>query len=583
MSPAMPSVLNIGTLADGTPVTLDPESKRYLSEGVRIGLFASSGAGKGYLLGVLIEELIAAGYPVVMVDAESELWTFRERGALVLGGPHGHAPFNPDAGAAIEAALSYALDTLTPLVFDLHGRSPNEVRTAFEAIATPYWSLIEHTRRPAVLAITEAHLVAPQVLPRGASYDTELLPRIQSGGRKRGAITIVETQRMAEIANAVIGHCNVRFVGRIDLEDDFKRLRQGLPRDIDFATVSTLESGRFIAPRLTQGLPSDVIHVRERTVTHGGETPTGGPVRLRKDTTGKALAGMAERLAFLMAASTKDTEAPPNASPSSPEARRRSGRRDAPLEQRSDAPAAGPATNPLLMRLADVERERDDAIRQVQRMREYAAEREREHAEEHEALEALHDKAELRSAQLEEQLHGWHTVLDVLATALAGRVAPALGEYSPAALAAGGLTEAQVVEIVRQHAGTGARPALRPVEALRTEYLERSAQRLVALVRELDADEREALLFHLAHPALQTLNAVAKGLSGSDSGSVRQRWSKAVQSLEAKGLLAKSGNGLRRASVDAWVRSALGPHNPTDQEIADVVDRALSVVMTEDA
>lgn len=567
----MPELI-IGTDDAGGLVTLDTDAKRYQSEGIRIGLFASSGAGKGYLLGVLLEELIGAGYPVVMVDPESELWTFRELGALVLGGPNGHAPFDPAAGAAIRAALAFALETCTPLVFDLHGRSPNEQRTAFEAIATPYWSLIEDQRQPAVLAITEAHLIAPEKLPRGLSFDTELLPRIQSGGRKRGAITIVETQRIADIANAVIGHCNIRAVGRIDFEDDFNRVKKGLPRDVDFATVSALESGQFFIPRLAAG----VVHVRERRVTHGGGTPTGGPVQLRKDATPKALAAMAKQITILTqqtaAPGTSSVEpAPPGREPGAAAKRRGRGRREAALEQPSDAPDRLRAQ--IGAALADLAAEREKSGRLERNLVQTVDERDR--------YLHLYEEAASRADRTEEQLVAWITLRDVLAAA----VAPALGDGTvppESYTTAGGLTRDQVVALIREHGGAaGQGPALAPVEALRAQYLERSAMRLVERVRSLDATEREVLLFLLAHPNQQTTTSISKALTGQTGGAGFQRISDALRGLVQAGVgeQYKSGNNRPwRPAVDRAVRAELAPHSPTTDEVQDVINRALYVL-----
>ncbi|MGE3857226.1 MAG: DUF87 domain-containing protein [Dehalococcoidia bacterium] len=576
----MPS-LHIGTLPGEAPFELDLD--RFADEGARVGLFASSGAGKGYLLGVLLEELIAAGYPVVMVDPEDELWTFREAGAFVVGGRHGHVPLPAVLAELVPLArevIAHCLATATPVVFDLDGLGGDEITHAFEFIAGEYWRQINETRRPSVLAITEAHLVAPQALPRGASPGV-VLPRLLSGGRKRGAITLLETQRLAEIAKAVINHCNVRFIGRIDDADDYARVAKGMPRAVTFEEVSSLQRGTFYVPRLAGAEP---VRVRERRVTHGSGTPAGGgelTVRPAAAAQERAIAQLAERLAAISpepvpagdpatGGSTSGERAREAAVPPAARGRRR---RDATLEQPTDA--AAPTTRReahldaevarLQMALSGVRDDLESARMDV------------------EQLQHENEEAYAQVAALERALEPWDAVALALTTALAGRGTVG-GEGDAGAAAAGrpaGIDESRIIELIRRHAPGMSAPELVPIEALRARYLEAAAQRLVAVMRGLDPDEREALLFLLTRDAFITINAVAVGISGSDS--VRERWSKALTGLAGRDLVVIGGSGRsgRRANVDAWVRSALAPHQPTDAEVTAVRDRALSVLMSE--
>jgi Helicase HerA, central domain len=510
------------------------DTERFKDEGLRGGIFASPGAGKGYLLGVLIEELIDAGYPCVMVDPESELWTFREIGALVLGGPHGHVPLAGDAAAVIEYALHFCLDSATPVVFDLADlETDSAIREMFEAIAGVYWRLVSTARTPSVFALTEAHVIAPQAIARGEGGASKL-PAILSRGRKRGVIPLLETQRIADVANAVISHCNVRFIGRIDFDDDFKRVAKGMP-GVTFADVQGLNRGSFYVPRLVDG----PIHVRERRVTHGAVTPCAGEVKLRREDAPATIAAIAERLASLL-----EPEPEPAAAPA-----RRAAKTRAPTAAAPDA--------------AVLKRERDDAILRQERLEAEANE-----------LSRRIEQAEARAYENDDELERVAAFRAALIEFLA---LDAPGEGG----GRGYPGDDHVVRLIHAHAPAGAAGAvLQPVEKLRADYLERSAHRLVEVVRSLDADEREALLFLLTQNSFVTINSITRALSGHDGGGQRNRWSRVTQTLKAKGLVLIGGTGGagRRHNIDGFVAVGLAPHNPTADELAAVRDRALYVL-----
>ena len=66
-------------------------------------------------------------------------------------------------------------------------------------------------------------------------------------------------------------------------------------------------------------------------------------------------------------------------------------------------------------------------------------------------------------------------------------------------------------------------------------------------------------------------------LSGSDSGSTRTRWSKALQELAAASLATKGGTGRAEFKADArgYVAGELNAHGATDAEMEAVVQNVL--------
>ena len=89
----------------------------FVSTGERDAILASSGMGKSYLTGVILEETLENGTLVCIIDPEGEHFTLAERyPCLIIGGEHAHVPFDP-AGVDlyIEAMITTGLST----IFDL--------------------------------------------------------------------------------------------------------------------------------------------------------------------------------------------------------------------------------------------------------------------------------------------------------------------------------------------------------------------------------------------------------------------------------------------------------------------------------
>ncbi len=91
----------------------------YARPGLRVGIWASSGRGKSFGVGVFCEELLSAGIPVIAIDPEGELHTLREQfRVLVLGGERADLPL-PPGRMGVHLTLSRVLEEGLGLVVDL--------------------------------------------------------------------------------------------------------------------------------------------------------------------------------------------------------------------------------------------------------------------------------------------------------------------------------------------------------------------------------------------------------------------------------------------------------------------------------
>jgi len=147
------------SICDGFHLELDS----YARQGLRVGIWASSGRGKSFGMGVFFEELLAAGIPIIAIDPEGELHTLREQyRVLVLGGEQGDLPL-PAGKFGIGLSLSRALDDGLGLVIDLSDRPTTKAQ---QQAALPWleqlWVLMSERRAPAAPGGGAGHYLAPE-------------------------------------------------------------------------------------------------------------------------------------------------------------------------------------------------------------------------------------------------------------------------------------------------------------------------------------------------------------------------------------------------------------------------------------
>lgn len=536
--PALPDP-NADTIgdSDAKPFVIDLDS--YSDEGLRVAIFGSSGAGKGYLLGCFVEELIDAGVPVVMLDAEQELWVFKAAGALVVGGNHADAPFVEDP-AAIDAVIRWAIDNRAPVVFDvgvLAEADEVEASRLGELVMRRLLAVTDQTRTEVAFACTEAAIFAPEIAERGQRRPTAMR-QIFVRGRKRGIIPIIDTQRMADIQKGLISQANMTFVGKINKSVDYQPLRQdvgGRP----FEDFRTLRVGEFY----TQP-GGTLVHSRERRIQHGG-----GRAEVTVEATHRA--SVEDVIRALQEAA--DRKAPPPAALSHTAAilsARGGGKTEHLIEE-----AVASRTAALGAQIA--------------------------------SLEQAVTEARAEEARLADQLATVEERNRVIGQAAAGamRLQAALRDLlddgSPLTLEierVRGEIRTMIAEEIAQRGGGGV--TVQPVEALRLQFMEDAAGRLMQRIAALDEEQRRVLLFLLAHAEGVTINAISVGLTGNDSGAARATVTRALEPLISMGLVRIGGSGRskRYPALDAWVASELRPHEATDGEWQAVRDRALSLL-----
>ncbi len=263
-------------VADDFQIALDD----WAESGDRDAILASSGMGKSYLAGVLMEEMIEAGVPVFIIDPEGENYTLAERyPMLIVGGEHQTVNVNLDdtKPEAIENVIKTVLSQGISIIFDLSNRTVKEQRLLFTLIVGKLFALqdSQENRRPVKLIVEEARIFAPQKAAGLPELDGEtclsVFEDIATRGRKRGLNMLVATQRPASINKDILSQCNRWWFGGMTSTQDCKAMKDYLAEaGIDEEQIRDLEPGNFYyyAHGKTVKLKS-----RTRKCAHGGATP----------------------------------------------------------------------------------------------------------------------------------------------------------------------------------------------------------------------------------------------------------------------------------------------------------------------
>lgn len=275
----------------------------YKATGERDAVLASSGMGKSYLTGVLMEETIENNSLLCVIDPEGEHFTLAERyPMMIIGGEQGNLPLEEDSiDLYVETMLKMGLSA----VFDLSDYLDDEQQHLYGLIADKLFQAEQKYKRKIRLVVEEAQIYAPQKTMGGGvgkgGKNTKMDPlvasqKIAKRGRKRAIDSLWATQRPASISKDILSQCNRFWFGGITSELDYKAIKPFLiEAGISFTEIKNLNPGEFFF--YSKGYTKK-IKVRKRHCVHAGATPEAGMTfsATKNESMEKALSGLAKAI-----------------------------------------------------------------------------------------------------------------------------------------------------------------------------------------------------------------------------------------------------------------------------------------------
>ncbi len=238
-----------------------------------VAILGIRGSGKSNTAGVIFEELLAAHYPLSLIDIDGEYFGLKEKYELLVVGGGDHADVELNMATVGEVA-NLSLHEGVPVILDVSDLLGGERETIVFDYLTRLWTLAGRLRTPYMIGIEECHEFIPQGVRTRLK---DVIARIALRGRKRGLGAVVISQRSAKVEKDVLTQAGMLFLHRVVHEADMRVYGELLPWRKSEAkdVVTQLGVGECI---FLAGAEARKVKIRVRDTFHGGYTPSFHPV-----------------------------------------------------------------------------------------------------------------------------------------------------------------------------------------------------------------------------------------------------------------------------------------------------------------
>jgi uncharacterized protein DUF87 len=258
-----------------------------------LAILARRGAGKTYTASVIVEEVIRAKVPVVVLDPTGAWWGLRTSSdgekpglpVVIFGGDHGDVPLEPSAGKVIADVV---IEHPGAYVVDLSGIESKaaEVRFAGEFLERLYRAK-KRESGPLFLVVDEADVFAPQRPGPEQTRTLGALEAIVRRGRIKGLGDLLITQRAAVLNKNVLTQTEVLVVMQTTGPQDRAAIDEWIAgngtreqRDEVLGSLAGLERGEawVWSPQFLRILRR--VRIRRRSTFDSSRTPGVGEVAI---------------------------------------------------------------------------------------------------------------------------------------------------------------------------------------------------------------------------------------------------------------------------------------------------------------
>lgn len=258
-----------------------------------IAILARKGAGKTYTGSVIVEEVIRAQLPVVILDPTGAWWGLRASAdgakpgltVVIFGGQHADVALERGDGREI---ASVVIDHPGAYILDL---SDLPSKAAEQGFAADFLETLYRSKRPdtgpLLLVVDEADVFAPQ-RPGGEQLRTlGALESIVRRGRIKGLGDLLITQRAAVLNKNVLTQTEVLVVMQTTGPQDRAAIREWIDgNDVEdqaadvVGSLASMHTGDawIWSPSFLRMLRR--VKIRERRTFDSSRTPSAGEVRI---------------------------------------------------------------------------------------------------------------------------------------------------------------------------------------------------------------------------------------------------------------------------------------------------------------
>jgi uncharacterized coiled-coil DUF342 family protein len=258
--------IEVGETVDGDVVEL-PVVELLTGRGFVTG---KSGSGKSNTASVVCEELLDAGFPMLIIDCEGEYYGLKEEYELLHVGADEECDIQV-APEHAEKVAELALNENIPVILDVSGYLDEEVSNELILkTARHLFAKEKKLKKPFLLVCEEVH----EYIPEGGGMDEtgKMLIKIGKRGRKHGLGIVGISQRPADVKKDFITQANWLVWHRLTWENDTNVVGRIIGNEYE-EKVSDLNDGQAFMQTDWAEADLRTVQFRRKRTFDAGATP----------------------------------------------------------------------------------------------------------------------------------------------------------------------------------------------------------------------------------------------------------------------------------------------------------------------
>ncbi|WP_408957948.1 helicase HerA domain-containing protein [Natrinema sp. 74] len=256
----------VGETADGANLKL-PVVELLTGRGFVTG---KSGSGKSNTASVIAEELLEAGYPLLIVDTDGEYYGLKEEYEMLHAGADEECDIQIGPEHA-EQMATIALEENVPVILDVSGYLDEDVADELlREVARQLFVKEKKLKKPFLLVVEEVHEYIPE--GGGVGETGNLLIKISKRGRKHGLGILGISQRPADVKKDFITQANWLVWHRLTWDNDTKVVGRIIDTEYSELVADLNDGQAFVQTDWTE-VDVRKIQFRRKRTFDAGATP----------------------------------------------------------------------------------------------------------------------------------------------------------------------------------------------------------------------------------------------------------------------------------------------------------------------
>ncbi|WP_152041317.1 ATP-binding protein [Salinigranum salinum] len=228
-----------------------------------------SGSGKSNTASVVVEKLLSANFPVLVVDTDGEYYGLKEQFEILHVGADEECDIQVNPEHA-EKIASLALEQNVPIILDVSGYlDEGEAKSLLLQTTRHLFAKEKKLKKPFLMLVEECH----EYIPEGGGMDEtgKMLIKVGKRGRKHGLGIVGISQRPADVKKDFITQCDWLVWHRLTWRNDTKVVNRILGKEYSDAIEDMGDGEGFLVTDWAEEVKR--VQFRRKTTFDAGATP----------------------------------------------------------------------------------------------------------------------------------------------------------------------------------------------------------------------------------------------------------------------------------------------------------------------